>query len=58
MRNKEIREAIANKKLKYYDVAAAIGICQYTFSHWLQLELSEEKKAMVLSVIESMERDG
>ena len=54
MNNKEIREKIAKKRLKHYEVAQAIGITQYTFSHWLQTEMDTEKKSIVLKAIDSI----
>lgn len=54
MNNKEIREKIAKKRLKHYEVAQAIGITQYTFSHWLQTEMDPEKKSIVLKAIDSI----
>ena len=55
MNNKEIREKIAKKRLKHYEVAQAIGITQYTFSHWLQTEMSQEQKQIVLKAIKDLE---
>ena len=54
MNNKEIREKIEKKRLKHYEVAQAIGITQYTFSHWLQTEMDTEKKSIVLKAIDSI----
>lgn len=51
MANLEIRQAIANKRLKHYEVAKALGISIYTFSHWLQVELPQDKKDLILEVI-------
>ena len=49
--NADIRAAIQRAGLKHYEVAALLGISQFTFSHWLQLELPEAKKAEVLKAI-------
>lgn len=54
MANLEIRQAIADKRLKHYEVAAALGINQCTLSHWLQIELPKEKKKYILGVIRKM----
>lgn len=51
--NLEIRQAINKRRLKYYEVAAALGITQYTFSHWLQVEMSDDKREKVLKAIEN-----
>lgn len=55
MKNKEIREAINHKRLKYYEVANALGISRFTFSVWLSEELAENKKKEILEVIEKIE---
>lgn len=55
MKNKEIREAINHKRLKYYEVANALGISRFTFSVWLSEELPENKKKEILEVIEKIE---
>lgn len=51
--NLEVRQAINKRRLKYYEVAAALGITQYTFSHWLQIEMSDDKREKVLKAIEN-----
>lgn len=51
--NLEIRKAITKRRLKHYEVAAALGITQYTFSHWLQVEMSDKKREKVLKAIEN-----
>lgn len=51
--NIDIRELIQRKRLKYFEVAAAIGINPHTFSQWLQTELNEERKERVLKAIDS-----
>lgn len=54
MKNIEIRNKIAEKRLRYYEVAAALGITNSTFSNWLRFELSAEKRERVLRAIESI----
>lgn len=49
--NQEIRQAIAGKGLRYYEVSQALGVTIYTFSHWLQTEMPTEKKERVLKAI-------
>ena len=51
LNNIEVRTAIEKKRLKYFEVAQALGITQHTFSHWMQNELSEERKKKVLKAI-------
>lgn len=50
--NLEIRQAINRRRLKHYEVATMLGITQYTFSHWLQTEMPDEKKQKVLKAIQ------
>lgn len=50
--NLEVRKAITKRRLKHYEVASMLGITQYTFSHWLQTELTDEKKQKILKAIE------
>lgn len=51
MKNLEIRLLIANKRLRHYEVAEALGITDCTFSRWMATEMSEEKKTKVLEAI-------
>ena len=55
MANSEIRTAIIEKGLKHYQVAAACNVTAYTFSRWLQIELPQSKKEMILEVIRNYE---
>ena len=52
--NTDIRQAIAKKRLKQYEVAQALGISQFTFSHWLQTELPPEKKKEIIRAIKGI----
>ena len=52
--NKEIRNAISRKRLRYYEVANECGVSVYTFSHWLQQELEESKKQIILDAIDKI----
>ena len=49
--NVEIRQAIAERRLYYYEVAEAIGISSFTFSTWMRNELPDDKKQMILETI-------
>lgn len=55
MANLEIRQAIAKKRLKHYEVAKALGVSITYFSHLLQVELPQEKKNKILEVINNYE---
>lgn len=52
--NTDIRRAIDEKKLNLYEVANEMGITPPTFSHWLQKELSQERKEKILAAIENI----
>lgn len=51
LNNLEVRQAIEKKRLKYFEVAAALNINPATLSRWLQSELTGEKKKEVLQAI-------
>lgn len=52
--NQDIRAAINKKRLRHYEVAAQCGVNIYTFSHWLQKELPEEKKQEIFKAIDEI----
>lgn len=52
--NIEIRQAINDKRLKYYEVADALGIHAESLSRMLRKELDGEQKQRVLDAIKSI----
>lgn len=54
LNNMEVRQAIEKKRLKYYEVAEAIGVDACTLSKWMQKELSDERKKRVLDAIRKL----
>ena len=54
MKNLEIRQAIKAARLMQYEVAAQIGISEYTLCKWLRKELTEEQREQVLSAISAI----
>lgn len=52
--NQEIRNAIAESNLKKYEIANKIGITVYTFSHWLQTDLNEERTKRIYKAIQDL----
>ena len=58
--NKEIRIAMAESGLKYFELAEKLGIHESNMSRFLRKELTAEKKKEVLDVINEiiMEREG
>jgi predicted XRE-type DNA-binding protein len=54
MNNIEIREAIKKNRLYNYEVAAALGVSEFTLSRKLRNELGQEEKEKLLEVIEKV----
>ncbi len=54
MKNYDVRCAIQQARLHQYEVAAALGINEGTFSRWLRDELPDEKKREIFAVIENL----
>ena len=52
--NTEVRAIIRAKGLKNYEVANQLGIRPASFSRWLQSEMSQERKELVLEAIENI----
>lgn len=57
MNNLEIRTAIKKARLYSYEVAAALGLSETSFSRKLRKELSEDEKEKILAVIEKLARE-
>ncbi|MDD3199348.1 MAG: hypothetical protein PHN73_03475 [Eubacteriales bacterium] len=56
--NKEIREKMQRSRIKYWEVALALGITDGTFSRKLRKEFSEEDKKRVLQIIDQISRES
>lgn len=54
MHNIEIRQAIIESGLKYWQVADALNVADSTFTKWLRKELDPDKKAIVMDAIEKL----
>lgn len=57
VRNKEIRKAISNNNLKYWQVAQLYGLTDGNFSRLLRNELTNEKKEKILKIIEKLKEE-
>ena len=55
MKNMEVRQAIKAARLMQYEVAAQIGISEYTFCKWLRRELTDEQREQVNSAIAALQ---
>lgn len=51
MRNEEVRKAVFESRLKYWQVAEYLGVNAATLSRWLRAELPQEKKEQILQII-------
>lgn len=58
MNNLEIREAIKRARLFGYEVAAALGMSETSFSRKLRQELSSEEKERIIAAIEKLAKEG
>lgn len=54
MTNIEIRQAIKNAKIKYWQVAEKMGINDGNFSRKLRKELPKSEKTKILEIIENI----
>lgn len=54
MVNQDIRDAIKNANLKYWQVADMYGITDGNFSKLLRKELPTEKKEKIMNIIEKL----
>ena len=52
--NLDIRQALYKKRIRYYEVAAAMGVSQSTFSRWLQTEMNDKRKKEVMKAIKGI----
>lgn len=58
MNNKEIRAAISDAKLKYWQVADALSMSDGAFSRKLRKELTAEEKETVLQAIRRLKEEA
>lgn len=49
--NELIRTAIKAKRLRYWEVAAEVGISDTRFSVWLRTPLNDERRQRILDAI-------
>lgn len=53
MTTEEIRKAVLDNGMKFWELADALNVTDGTLSKWLRHELTPEKKAKIISAIES-----
>lgn len=51
MKNQEIKRAIKESRIMQYEIAAQIGISEYTLCKWFRKELTPEQQEQILSAI-------
>ena len=50
--NADIREMLRKLRIFHYEIAAQLGINEFTFSRWLRTQLSDERRQQILSAID------
>lgn len=58
MINQDVRQAIAENMLKYWEVADKVGIADSSFSRWLRKPLKGERKQRVNKAIEELKKEA
>ena len=54
MENIDIREMIEKKRIRHYEVAKEIGICEAQLSRWLRYPLSDTRRRRVLEALKNI----
>lgn len=58
MKNAEIRMAMIMKGVRQYQISRRYGLTESNFSRLLREELPEQKKALILSIIEELSKES
>lgn len=54
--NEKVRAAIDKAGLMYWQIAAQIGIADTTFTKWLRIDLSDEKRELIMDAIKELKK--
>ena len=54
--NDAIRQKIRASRIRQYEVAAKIGVSEYTLIRWLRRELTQEQTDKILHAIDELEQ--
>ena len=54
MRNFEIREKIRKNRIMQYEIAAQIGVSEYTLCRWFRKELTDDQYRKIADAIEAI----
>ncbi len=57
MCNQDIRRSATENRVKLWQIAAALGITDSTFSRKLRKELQKEEKSKIFSIIENLRKE-
>lgn len=55
--SKELREMMTRNHLMQYEVAAKMGVSEYTLIRWLRGNPTEEHTAMIMRAIEELAKE-
>ncbi|AWC45818.1 hypothetical protein CG477_016770 [Bacillus cytotoxicus] len=55
--NQDIRTAITEAGVKYWQVGEMVGVSPNTFTVWLRKELPREKKELIFQAIEKAKKE-
>lgn len=58
MANTELRAEIQKSRLRQWEIAAFIGVSEYTLVRWLRTELPADKQAAILEAIKKLKHDS
>lgn len=51
-KNQDIKQLIAQKRLRQYEVAQQLGISEFTLSRWLHCKLKPDCRQKILNAID------
>lgn len=51
LKNQEIRQLIKNSRILHYEIAAQVGVSEYTLCKWFRKPLTDEQQEKILSAI-------
>ncbi len=57
MNNSEIKRTIKESRIMQYEIAAKMGISEYTLCKWFRKELTAEQQERILAAIAAL-KDG
>ncbi len=54
MKNSEIKRTIKESRIMQYEIAAKMGISEYTLCKWFRKELTSEQRMQILDAIAAL----